>query len=97
LREGDNEIDLDEDEIEPAVKSSTPHMFCKTLTASDTSTHGGFSVPRRAAEDCFPPLVLHFNLASSIETALFYYVFIQLMPFRWVGFNIFSLLRLSNL
>ncbi|KAK3161532.1 hypothetical protein QOZ80_1BG0078280 [Eleusine coracana subsp. coracana] len=33
-----------------------PHMFCKTLTASDTSTHGGFSVPRRAAEDCFPPL-----------------------------------------
>ncbi|CAK9314421.1 unnamed protein product [Citrullus colocynthis] len=35
---------------------STPHMFCKTLTASDTSTHGGFSVPRRAAEDCFPPL-----------------------------------------
>uniref|UniRef100_A0A6N2KFT3 Auxin response factor n=1 Tax=Salix viminalis TaxID=40686 RepID=A0A6N2KFT3_SALVM len=35
---------------------TTPHMFCKTLTASDTSTHGGFSVPRRAAEDCFPPL-----------------------------------------
>ncbi|XP_075519891.1 auxin response factor 4-like isoform X2 [Primulina tabacum] len=34
----------------------TSHMFCKTLTASDTSTHGGFSVPRRAAEDCFPPL-----------------------------------------
>ncbi|GMI92310.1 auxin response factor 4 [Hibiscus trionum] len=34
----------------------TPHMFCKTLTASDTSTHGGFSVPRRAAEDCFPRL-----------------------------------------
>ncbi|XP_020240209.1 auxin response factor 4 isoform X1 [Cajanus cajan] len=31
-------------------------MFCKTLTALDTSTHGGFSVPRRAAEDCFPPL-----------------------------------------
>ncbi|XP_024026348.1 auxin response factor 4 isoform X2 [Morus notabilis] len=39
----------------PPTKS-TPHMFCKTLTASDTSTHGGFSVPRRAAEDCFPPL-----------------------------------------
>ncbi|KAE8735557.1 Auxin response factor 4 [Hibiscus syriacus] len=37
-------------------KKSTPHMFCKSLTASDTSTHGGFSVPRRAAEDCFPPL-----------------------------------------
>uniref|UniRef100_A0A0A9G6W1 Auxin response factor n=1 Tax=Arundo donax TaxID=35708 RepID=A0A0A9G6W1_ARUDO len=37
-------------------KPRTSHMFCKTLTASDTSTHGGFSVPRRAAEDCFPPL-----------------------------------------
>ncbi|KAI7734365.1 hypothetical protein M8C21_010789 [Ambrosia artemisiifolia] len=32
-------------------------FFCKTLTASDTSTHGGFSVPRRAAEKIFPPLV----------------------------------------
>ncbi|XAR64179.1 hypothetical protein NMG60_11024425 [Bertholletia excelsa] len=31
-------------------------FFCKTLTASDTSTHGGFSVPRRAAEKLFPPL-----------------------------------------
>ncbi|KAG6673225.1 hypothetical protein I3843_16G101300 [Carya illinoinensis] len=33
-----------------------PDFFCKTLTASDTSTHGGFSVPRRAAEKIFPPL-----------------------------------------
>ncbi|XP_057974564.1 auxin response factor 5 [Malania oleifera] len=31
-------------------------FFCKTLTASDTSTHGGFSVPRRAAEKLFPTL-----------------------------------------
>ncbi|XP_038898501.1 auxin response factor 5 isoform X2 [Benincasa hispida] len=31
-------------------------FFCKSLTASDTSTHGGFSVPRRAAEKLFPPL-----------------------------------------
>ncbi|XP_027361895.1 auxin response factor 3-like isoform X2 [Abrus precatorius] len=55
LREG--EIDADgEEDTETIVKSTTPHMFCKTLTASDTSTHGGFSVPRRAAEDCFPPL-----------------------------------------
>lgn len=45
-------------------KPSTPHMFCKTLTASDTSTHGGFSVPRRAAEDCFPPLVFHLQSFS---------------------------------
>ncbi|XXG66005.1 hypothetical protein AAC387_Pa05g3568 [Persea americana] len=32
------------------------NYFSKTLTASDTSTHGGFSVPRRAAEKVFPPL-----------------------------------------
>ncbi|KAJ6837942.1 auxin response factor 16 isoform X1 [Iris pallida] len=31
-------------------------FFSKTLTASDTSTHGGFSVPHRAAEKIFPPL-----------------------------------------
>nr|AAP06759.1 auxin response factor-like protein [Mangifera indica] len=32
------------------------HSFCKTLTASDTSTHGGFSVLRRHAEECLPEL-----------------------------------------
>lgn len=31
-------------------------FFCKTLTPSDTSTHGGFSVPRKAAEKLFPQL-----------------------------------------
>ncbi|XP_028086767.1 auxin response factor 3-like isoform X3 [Camellia sinensis] len=55
-RQGKIEAASEEEDIEGAVKSITPHMFCKTLTASDTSTHGGFSVPRRAAEDCFPPL-----------------------------------------
>lgn len=55
--EGGSETEVEEDENGGLhEKSSTPHMFCKTLTASDTSTHGGFSVPRRAAEDCFPPL-----------------------------------------
>lgn len=40
------------------TKSKHPsEFFCKTLTASDTSTHGGFSVPRRAAEKLFPQLV----------------------------------------
>ncbi|KAK1325412.1 Auxin response factor 2 [Acorus calamus] len=59
LREGMTNADADQDETDDIGKSAslgTPHMFCKTLTASDTSTHGGFSVPRRAAEDCFPPL-----------------------------------------
>ncbi|BAT91944.1 hypothetical protein LR48_Vigan05g181700 [Vigna angularis] len=50
------ELGADEEGNETTPTKSTPHMFCKTLTASDTSTHGGFSVPRRAAEDCFPPL-----------------------------------------
>ncbi|EEC70260.1 hypothetical protein OsI_01065 [Oryza sativa Indica Group] len=32
------------------------HSFCKILTPSDTSTHGGFSVLRRHANECLPPL-----------------------------------------
>lgn len=44
------------------IRSRQPtDYFCKTLTASDTSTHGGFSIPRRAAEKVFPPLVFHHN------------------------------------
>ncbi|XP_047969553.1 LOW QUALITY PROTEIN: auxin response factor 8-like [Salvia hispanica] len=43
--------------VELGMPSRQPtNYFCKTLTASDTSTHGGFSVPRRAAEKVFPPL-----------------------------------------
>ncbi|KAJ7960592.1 Auxin response factor [Quillaja saponaria] len=43
--------------VELGTGSKQPaNYFCKTLTASDTSTHGGFSVPRRAAEKVFPPL-----------------------------------------
>ncbi|KAI5589611.1 hypothetical protein BDE02_05G174400 [Populus trichocarpa] len=42
-------------ELGTASKQPT-NYFCKTLTASDTSTHGGFSVPRRAAEKVFPTL-----------------------------------------
>jgi hypothetical protein len=43
-------------ELATASKQPTEY-FCKTLTASDTSTHGGFSIPRRAAEKVFPKLV----------------------------------------
>ncbi|KAL8146277.1 hypothetical protein AgCh_004138 [Apium graveolens] len=49
-------LGMDDEEDGAKPMKTTPHMFCKTLTASDTSTHGGFSVPRRAAEDCFAPL-----------------------------------------
>ncbi|CAD5173629.1 unnamed protein product [Musa acuminata subsp. malaccensis] len=56
MKMGEVEGNEEGDDVECINRSSVPHMFCKTLTASDTSTHGGFSVPRRAAEDCFPPL-----------------------------------------
>lgn len=38
------------------------HSFCKILTASDTSTHGGFSVLRKHANECLPPLVSNSSL-----------------------------------
>ncbi|KAJ0523220.1 putative transcription factor ARF family [Helianthus annuus] len=51
----DREALLRSDLLMKAHKPQT-EFFCKTLTASDTSTHGGFSVPRRAAEKIFPQL-----------------------------------------
>lgn len=62
-KDGEVEVEIEEEDSEGVGKYLTPHMFCKTLTASDTSTHGGFSVPRRAAEDCFPPLVIKIMFA----------------------------------
>ncbi|XP_065010685.1 auxin response factor 23-like isoform X1 [Musa acuminata AAA Group] len=52
---------LDENTVEKEMLSTPPprphvYSFCKTLTASDTSTHGGFSVLRRHADECLPPL-----------------------------------------
>jgi hypothetical protein len=41
----------------PATPRPAVRSFCKTLTASDTSTHGGFSVLRRHADECLPLLV----------------------------------------
>lgn len=40
----------------PEPPKPTVHSFCKFLTASDTSTHGGFSVLRKHANDCLPLL-----------------------------------------
>ncbi|KAG2678403.1 hypothetical protein I3843_11G001000 [Carya illinoinensis] len=55
------EANQDENSVEKEPPPPPPprfyvHSFCKTLTASDTSTHGGFSVLRRHAEECLPPL-----------------------------------------
>ncbi|KAI5066013.1 hypothetical protein GOP47_0018637 [Adiantum capillus-veneris] len=54
----ENGSSLDEaaQESVPAPPRSSVRLFTKILTASDTSTHGGFSVLRKHAEDCLPPL-----------------------------------------
>ncbi|KAK9274996.1 hypothetical protein L1049_022253 [Liquidambar formosana] len=44
------------DPCPPEPPRPTVHSFCKVLTASDTSTHGGFSVLRKHANECLPPL-----------------------------------------
>jgi len=68
-------------------------FFCKTLTASDTSTHGGFSVPRRAAEKIFPPLVClsdqsysQFLLLQTFESVL-----LKVLRVLKIGFLDFSM------
>lgn len=48
------------------------HFFTKKLTQSDTSTHGGFSVPKRAADDCLPALVSIVNSTYLRTCCLFY-------------------------
>lgn len=45
------------DQCLPEPPKQTVHSFCKILTASDTSTHGGFSVLRKHATECLPQLV----------------------------------------
>lgn len=47
---------VDKEPPPPPPRRFHVHSFCKTLTASDTSTHGGFSVLRRHADECLPPL-----------------------------------------
>ncbi|GMI66765.1 auxin response factor 18 [Hibiscus trionum] len=63
----------DSDQAEPRygdpLRAEAPkmpvHSFCKILTASDTSTHGGFSVLRKHATECLPPLDM--NLATPTQ------------------------------
>ncbi|KAJ7957179.1 Auxin response factor [Quillaja saponaria] len=47
---------VEKEEPPPSPPPFHVQSFCKTLTASDTSTHGGFSVLRRHADECLPPL-----------------------------------------
>ncbi|XP_074275069.1 auxin response factor 1-like [Silene latifolia] len=54
--EGDQSELTKPDSPVPEPPRCNVHSFCKTLTASDTSTHGGFSVLRRHADECLPQL-----------------------------------------
>ncbi|XP_011033620.1 PREDICTED: auxin response factor 2-like isoform X2 [Populus euphratica] len=40
----------------PLHRKTCARSFTKKLTPSDTKTHGGFSVPKRHADQCLPPL-----------------------------------------
>ncbi|KAF3625465.1 Auxin response factor 23 [Capsicum annuum] len=51
-----DENSVEKEPMRPPPPRFHVHSFCKTLTASDTSTHGGFSVLRRHADECLPPL-----------------------------------------
>jgi len=54
-------------ELGSANKQPT-NYFCKTLTSSDTRNIScGFSVPRRAAEKVFPPLVWATSLKFQVH------------------------------
>uniref|UniRef100_A0A5B6Z9K6 Auxin response factor n=1 Tax=Davidia involucrata TaxID=16924 RepID=A0A5B6Z9K6_DAVIN len=54
--EADQSEPTSPDPCPPEPPKRTVHSFVKILTASDTSTHGGFSVLRRHANECLPPL-----------------------------------------
>ncbi|XP_008807236.2 auxin response factor 11-like isoform X2 [Phoenix dactylifera] len=56
LPEADQSEPTSPDPCLPEPRRPTVNSFCKILTASDTSTHGGFSVLRRHATECLPPL-----------------------------------------
>ncbi|KAL2661642.1 hypothetical protein GLYMA_03G258300v4 [Glycine max] len=56
LPESNQEEPTSPDPSPPETQKQVFHTFSKILTASDTSTHGGFSVLRRHATECLPQL-----------------------------------------
>ncbi|XP_071701126.1 auxin response factor 2A-like [Rutidosis leptorrhynchoides] len=52
-----NENAVKKEPTPPAQSRFRVHSFCKTLTTSDTSTRGGFSVLRRNADKCLLCLI----------------------------------------
>lgn len=53
-------------------------LISNILTPSDTSTHGGFSVPKKHADECFPPLV-----GILIICRLFFYFLFKNLAYFW--------------
>lgn len=64
----------------PEPPKPVVHSFCKILTASDTSTHGGFSVLRKHANECLPPLVSNSTLLKLLKIHTNTVVFIVFSP-----------------
>lgn len=64
LRESETDVEGDEEDFEDVVKSTTPHMFCKTLTDSDTSTHGDILCPSSCCRGLLPSTHERFLLAD---------------------------------
>lgn len=62
------------DPCPPETTRPIVHSFCKILTASDTSTHGGFSVLRKHATECLPPLVM---ISSNTNSVAFTFLLIS--------------------
>ncbi|KAF2532332.1 hypothetical protein F2Q70_00033000 [Brassica cretica] len=56
MPEGTVDEPVSPDPSPPESQRPKVHFFSKVLTASDTSTHGGFSVLRKHATECLPPL-----------------------------------------
>ncbi|XP_059642693.1 auxin response factor 9-like [Cornus florida] len=56
LPESDQSEPTSPDSCHPEPPRPKVHSFYKVLTASDTSTHGGFSVLRKHANECLPQL-----------------------------------------
>jgi hypothetical protein len=71
------DVDLvEKEDLPPPPARPRVHSFCKMLTASDTSTHGGFSVLRRHADECLPPLVCFFFL---LHSQMFYFLYVHVI------------------
>ncbi|TQD94975.1 hypothetical protein C1H46_019406 [Malus baccata] len=51
-----DQLSAEEENTPPLPRRTSTISFSKTLTPSDTSSHGGFSVPKRQAEECLPAL-----------------------------------------